>query len=220
MRLDPSHGRPNLMVDSGSRHGSAGYSMDWWLAIIVLAVAAVAYAYREHTRHRRRLAALFASLSEKYGGEVRPGTRLVLPQLRFEQDGGRYLVTAMANSGAHEGARGSFTFVDVELPADSGQQVRVERRAVGRATGPSAPGSVPAEGLHAFEDAFRIRAGDAASTVRFLEAPVREKLLASRLPRLEARVEGRKVSVHMDGVAASREALEELIEIASLLARS
>ncbi len=194
--------------------------MDWWLAITVFCAAAVAYAYREHTRHRRRLAALFASLADQYGGEVRPGSLLVLPQLRFEQDGGHYLVTAMANGGAHDGARGPFTFVDVELPSDSGQEIRVERRAVVRSADPSAPGTVPIEGLHAFEDAFRIRAGDAPATVRFLEAPVREKLMASRLPRLEARVEGQKVSVHMDGIAASREELEELIDIASLLARS
>jgi cbb3-type cytochrome oxidase subunit 3 len=194
--------------------------MDWWLAITVLFAAAVAYAYREHTRHRRRLAALFASLAEEHQGEVRPGSLLVLPQLRFAQDGKRFLVTAMANSGAHEGARGPFTLVDVELPADSGQQVRVERRAAGRTAEPGGPGAVPAEGLHGFEDAFRIRAGEAAATVRFLDAPVREKLMASRLPRLEARVEGRKVSVHMDGIAASREEIEELIEIASLLTRS
>ncbi len=194
--------------------------MDWWLAIMVLAAAAVAYAYREHTRHWRRLAALFASLADKYGGEVRPGSLLVLPQLRFEQDSGRYLVTAMANSGAHDGARGPFTFVDVELASNSGQEIRVERRAVGRPADPGAPGTVAIEGLQAFEDAFLIRAGDAAATVRFLEAPVREKLMASRLPRLEARVEGQKVSVHMDGIAASREEFEELIDIASLLARS
>jgi len=189
--------------------------MYWWLAITVLAATAVAYAYREHTRHWRRLAALFASLADEYGGEVRPGSLLVLPQLRFEQDGGRYLVTAMANSGAHDGARGPFTFVDVELPSDSRQAIRVERRAVGRPTDPSGPGTVPIEGLHAFGDAFRIRAGG-----RFLEAPLREKLMASRLPRLEARVEGQKVSVHMDGIAVSREELDELIDIASLLARS
>jgi len=193
--------------------------MDWWLAITILAAAAVAYAYREHTRHGRRLTALFASLADKYGGKVRPGSLLVFPQLRFEQDGGHYLVAAMANSGAHDGARGPFTFVDVELPSDSGQKIRVERRAVGRPADPRAPGTVPIEGLHAFEDVFRIR-GDAPATVRFLEAPVREKLMASRLPRLEARVEGQKVSVHMDGIAASREELEELIDIASLLARN
>jgi hypothetical protein len=194
--------------------------MDWWLAITVLAAAAVAYAYREHTRHWRRLTALFASLAEKYGGEVRPGSLLVLPQLRFEQDGGRYLVTAMANSGAHDGARGPYTFVDVELPWDSGQEIRVERRAAGRPADPSAPGTAPIEGLHAFEDVFRIRAGDAPATLRFLEAPVREKLMASRLRRLEARVEGQKVSVYMDGIAASCDELEELIDIASLFARS
>jgi len=144
----------------------------------------------------------------------------VLPQLRFEQDGGRYLVTAMANSGAHDGASGPFTLVNVELPSDSGQEIRVERRTVGRPADPSAPGTLPLEGLHAFEDAFRVRAGDAPATVRFLEAPVRERLMASCLPRLEARLEGQKVSVHMDGIAASHEELEELIDIASAIARS
>ena len=161
--------------------------MEWWLAITALAAAALGYAYREHTRHRRRLGTLFASIAEERGGRVRPGSLLVLPQLRFEQDDGRYLVTAMANSGAHDGARGPFTLVEVEL-------------------------------LRAFEEAFRIRAGDAPAAFRFLERPVREKLIASRLPRLEVRREGRKLSVHMDGIAASREEIEELIDIASLLA--
>ena len=194
--------------------------MDWWLTITVLVAAAVAYAYCEHTRHWRRLEALFASLADKHGGEVRPGSLLVLPQLRFERDGGRYLVTAMANSGAHDGASGPLTLVDVEMPSDSGQEIRVERRAVGRPADPSAPGTAPIAELHAFGDAFRVRAGGAQATARLLEAPVREKLMASRLPRLEARVEGQKVSVHMDGIAASREELEELIDIASLLVRS
>ena len=125
----------------------------------------------------------------------------MLPQLRFERDGGRYLVTAMANSGAHDGARGPFTLVDVEMPSDSGQEIRVERRTVGRPADPSAPGTVPIEELRAFGDAFRVRAGGAQATARLLEAPVREKLTASRLPRLEARVEGQKVSVRMDGIA-------------------
>jgi hypothetical protein len=163
--------------------------MEWWLAITALAVAALAYAYREHARHRRRLGPLFASIAEERGGRVTPGSLLVLPQLRFEQDGGRYLVTAMANSGAHDGERGPFTLVEVELP-------------------------------RAFEDAFRIRVGDAPATFRFLEARVREKLMASRLPRLEVRREGRRLRVHMDGIAASREEIEELIDIASRLARS
>ena len=43
--------------------------MNWWLAITVLAAAAMAYAYREHTRHSRQLATLFASLADKYGGK-------------------------------------------------------------------------------------------------------------------------------------------------------
>ena len=194
--------------------------MHWWLAITLLVAAAVAYAYRAHTGDRNRLTVLFASLAEKYGGEATPGSLLALPQLRFERNGQRYLVGAMPNSGAHEGASGPFTFVDVELPSDAGQEFRVERRGAGRAVAPSAPGAAAITGLQAFEDAFRIRARDPTAAVRLLEAPVREKLLASRLSRLEARVAGQKVSVHMAGIAASRDELEELIEIAALLARS
>lgn len=194
--------------------------MDWWLAITILVAAALAYGYREHTRGRRRLTALFASLAEGNDGQVKPGSLFVLPQLRFERGGGCYLVTAMASSGAHDGASGPFTLVAVELPSDRGQEVRVERRAAALPADPGARGSASTEGLRAFEDAFRIRPGGAPAAVRFLEAPVRQKLLASRLPGLEARVGGRKVSVHMDGITASREELEELIEIAALLARS
>ena len=194
--------------------------MFWWLVITVVVAAAVAFAYREHTRHARRLTALFAALAEQYGGEVRPSSVLVLPQLRFERDGGRYLVSAMPNSGAHEGSSGPFTFVDVELPSDTGHKIRVERRRAAGSGDSSAPGAAPITGLQAFEDVFRIRADDPMATVRFLEAPVREKLLASRLSGLEARVVGPKVGVHMDGIAESHEVLEELIDIAALLVRS
>lgn len=146
--------------------------MHWGLAIAALVAAALVYACRAHVRDRRRLTALFASLAARHGGEVRPGTWLVLPQLRFERDGRHYLVAAMPNSGAHEGASGPFTFVDVELPADIAPRI-----------------------------------------------PLREELSGSRLTQLEARVEGRKVSVHMYGIATSSDQLEELIEIAARLAR-
>lgn len=194
--------------------------MYWWLAITVFVAAALAYAYREHARDRRRLTALFASLADTFGGEVTPGTLLVLPQLRFEREGGRYLVAAMPNNGAHEGASGPFTLVDVELPSDTGQEIRVERKAARPAVDPVALGAAPITGLQAFEEAFRIRTEDRTAAARFLEAPIREKLLASRLARLEARVEGRKVQVYMDGIAESIEELQELIDIAALLARN
>jgi hypothetical protein len=194
--------------------------MHWWIAITLLVASAMAYAYHSHRRDGRDLTALFAPLAVKYGGDVRPASLLVLPQLRFEHDGGRYLVTAMPNNGAHEGASGPFTFVDVELPSDTGQKIRVERRGAGRCVDPTLPGAAPITGLQAFEDAFRIRAGNPTTALHFLEAPVRRKLLESRLPRLEARVEGQKVSVHMDGIAESREEVEELIDIAALLVRN
>ena len=69
------------------------------LGIAALVAGALAFACREHRRDGRRLTALFSALAAKYGGEVRPGYWLVLPQLRFERDGGRYLVAAMASSG-------------------------------------------------------------------------------------------------------------------------
>ena len=194
--------------------------MHWWIAIALLVGSAMAYAYYSHRRDGRHLMELFALLAEQYGGDVRPTSLLVLPQLRFEHDGGRYLVTAMPNNGAHEGASGPFTFVDVELPSDTGQKIRVERRGAGRSVDPTAPGAAPITELQAFEDAFRIRAGNPTAALHFLEEPVQRKLLASRLPRLEVRVEGQKVSVQMGGIAESREEVEELIDIAALLARS
>ena len=148
--------------------------MDWWFVIGILAAAALAYAYREHTSQRRQLETWLASIAEGVRGEITPGSWLVLPQLRFERDGAHYLVAAMANSGAHAGASGPFTFVEVALPTD--------------------PGAT-----------FRER--------------TREKLRESRLPNLELRLQDRKLSVHMDGIASSREELEALIETASLLAR-
>jgi hypothetical protein len=63
----------------------------------------------------------------------------------------------------------------------------------------------------------------AAATVAdtgLFDERTRARLLESRLPNLELRLEGRKLSVHMDGIASSREELEELIEIASLGVRA
>ncbi len=38
------------------------------------------------------------------------------------------------------------------------------------------------------------------------------------MPRLEARVEGQRISVHIEGIAKSKADLEELIDVATLLA--
>jgi hypothetical protein len=193
----------------------------WWIAIAALLAAALTWAWRAHTRDARELAALFGPLADEQGGELRAGSLLALPQLRFEGEGRRWLVSALASSGAHEGASGPFTFVDVERVEAAGPSVRVERRRppdAGVDAGPAAEGA-PRTPLEDFERSFRIRAPDPAAALGRLGPALRERLLASRLPGLEVRLEGGRASVHMDGIAASRAEIDELIEIARLLVR-
>ncbi len=133
-------------------------------------------------------------------------------------DNRHYLVAAMATSGA-EGSR-PFTFVDLDLPFDTGQKIRVKRR-TGPAKGPidaAAHGSPPTSGLKEFDQAFRVEASNQVFASALFELPVRQKLLGLRMPHLEIRVEAQKIRVDMDGIAKSEADLEELIEIASLLA--
>jgi hypothetical protein len=160
--------------------------MAWWLLITALVVGALAFAYREHRRDGRRLTALFSTLAAKYGGEVRPGSWLVLPQLRFERDGGRYLVAAMASSGAHEGGSGSFTFVEVELPAERLQDVRVE------GSDPAAASSLPAA----------VRAALPASPVSRLEAVGRKVRVEMR--GIVRSAEDLEQLIHIAGLLARR----------------
>ena len=146
---------------------------------------------------------------------------LALPQLRFELDSRRFLVTAMATSGRDGGP---FTLVDLDLPFDTGRKVRVRRRDANPATGANrlidaiAPGRRPATGHMEFDQAFRIECSDQAFASHVLDSRVRQKLLNSRLPRLDARVDGPKISVHIDGIAKSAADLDALIDLAVLLA--
>ena len=105
--------------------------MTWGLIIAAVIVAALIYGYREHGKDSRHLAKLFAALAAKYRGQVKRASFLALPQLRFERDGRSVLVGALATSGqvaaGSSGYSGPFTFVDLELPIDSGQKIRAER---------------------------------------------------------------------------------------------
>ncbi len=113
-----------------------------------------------------------------------------------------------------------FTFVDVDLPFDTGAELRVERSAdpAERLLDAVTPGRHPTTGHEAFDQAFRITGRDQAFASRLLDAPVRQELLTSRLPRLALRVAGRKILVDMDGYATAQAEVEALIGIAVLLA--
>jgi hypothetical protein len=154
---------------------------------------------------------------------VRRASLLALPQLRIKRDGRAVLVGALATSGhasaGSSGHSGPFTFVDLELPYDSGQKLRAERAAgidhhAGRLVDAVVPDLYPKTGHEAFDEAFRIAGDDPAFAIRLFGPEVRERLLASRLPRLEVRVAGRKIGVHIDGIAKSQGELQEMIEIA------
>ena len=202
--------------------------MSWWIVITAFIAAALAYGYWDHTKDSRHLTKLFARLAEKYQGKVKKANLLALPQFRFDMNGRRFLVTAMATSGhvvaGSSGYRGPFTFVDLSLPFNLGQKVRVERSDSNLASSASRliaavmPGKRPATGHMEFDEAFRIEWSDQTFASRLLDVRVRQKLLDSRLPHLDARVDGETISVHMDGIAKSVSDLEELIDIAVLLA--
>ena len=194
--------------------------MDWWIIITLIIAGALAYGYWDHTRQRRHLGKLFALLAAKYRGEVKPGNLLVFPQLRFQIDGRRYLVAAMATDGSDAGESGPFTFVDVDLPFDTGRKIRVKRSTGGakRLMEAIGSGGRPTTGHREFDEAFRIEGSDQIFASSLLELPVREKLLGSRARRLDVKVQGKKISVQRDGITESTADLEELIDIAGLLA--
>ncbi len=66
--------------------------MYWWLIISSIIVVALVYAYRDQQSKNRLLTEVYTLLAEKYQGEVKPGSLLAFPQLRFEMDGRGFLV--------------------------------------------------------------------------------------------------------------------------------
>ena len=206
--------------------------MIWWSVIPAVIVAALAYAYWEHGKQGRRLTRLFAPLAASHGGEVKAATLLALPQLGFERDGRKYLVGAMASGGpnvsgtaSRPGFNGPFTFADIELPFDTGHELRILRtdkldRGVDTVVNSVAGSYRPTSGDEAFDRAFRIQANDQAFVDRVLAARLRDKLLCSRQQRLEVALTGTKISVHIDEYVKSAGDLDEMIEIATLLAEN
>jgi hypothetical protein len=201
-----------------------GVVMDWWLIILALIAAALTYGYWEHTSQSRYLTRFFALLAERHQGEVKRASPLVLPQLRFETNGRRFLVTAMATSGTvaagASGYSGPFTFVDLQLPFDTARETQIVRAsgAGDQLLDLVLPGAQVSTGDADFDAAFRISGRDKTFAPLLLDETVRQKLLNSHLPRLDIRVAGQKIAVHMDGIAQSLAELEELIEISALLA--
>ena len=216
--------RPSALTFRSDRRR---FALFWALAIAGFIAAALAYAYWVHRSDSRRLTALLTPFARRHDGELRPASLLYLPQLRFEQKGRRFLVMAMPNSGfgpAGGSAHGPFTFTDLELPYDIGYQVRIQRgdpkltsNGV-RILDPFTKVSRPETGDAAFDEAFRITGTGQVFAARLLDPDLRARLLASGLPRLELRLEGTQISVHMDGIARSEAEIAELIEIAGLLA--
>jgi hypothetical protein len=130
----------------------------------------------------------------------------------------------MATSGhvaaGTSGYTGPFTFIDLQLPFDTARETQIVRSSgVGDQVLDSVlPGEQVSTGDAAFDTAFRIRGRDKAFAQHLLDETVRRKLLNSHLPRLDIRVAGQNIIVHMDGIAQSLVELEELIEISILLA--
>ena len=104
------------------------------------------------------------------------GSFLALPRLRFEMNDRRYLVSAMASSGAIGRVRGPFTFVEVDLPFDTGQRLLLERgmsveRAVDRLVDTVTPGTQATTGDKEFDSAYGIKGGDQSLISALLCAP-------------------------------------------------
>ena len=131
--------------------------MDWSILIALTIVAALAYGYWDHTRQRRHLGKSFAVLAARYRGQATPGNLLLLPQLRFERNGCRYLVAALATHGSDSGESGPFTFVDLELPFDTGREIHVRRSTGGgkRLMDPLGPGGIQRPGTRNSMRPFR-----------------------------------------------------------------
>jgi len=197
--------------------------MYWWLGITTMIIAALAYGYWDHTIQSRNLAEIFARLSAKYGGDVKGATVLILPQFRFELHDRRFLVTAMPTSGqgtaGTTGYTGPFTFVILELPFDTAQKIQIVRNAgiVDQVVATWSLKQVTV-GDEDFDIAFRLRGSDSKFATILLDETVRQRLLNSHLPGLDIRVDSNKISVHMNGFAKTQFEIEELIEIAILIA--
>ncbi len=197
--------------------------MEWWLGIAAVVAGALGYGYWEHTRESRRLTAIFARLSDQLGGRVVRASLLTLPQLHVDQDGAKLMVTAMPTSGqvaaGTTGYTGPFTFADLTLPHDSAMNLQILRihGIVDEITKTlSLRGCTTGDA--AFDAAFRLLSDDCSSAKKCVGADIRHRLVESSLEGLDIRINGRKISVHMNGFVQTQGEIEELIGIATRLA--
>ena len=75
-------------------------------------------------------------------------------------------------------------------------------------------------GDDAFDGVFQIRSGSELFVRRVLDSRLRQKLLASPHRRLEVTLKDAKISVHVDDYVKSAADLDDMIEIAALLANN
>ncbi|MGI9413962.1 MAG: hypothetical protein ACR2PM_09845, partial [Hyphomicrobiales bacterium] len=181
------------------------------------------HGYGEHTRDSRRLDRLLRGFAKTHGGRITRKKFLTLPRFRFQRDGRNAWLGAMATAGPPADP-GPFTSLDLELPHDTGQHLRIERTSSGvmgcaaRVADMVLATHNPATGDARFDKAFRITGPDHALAARLLDANIREKLLASPAPQLDLQVAGPTVSVHRNGIAATQDELEEMVAVATLVA--
>ena len=180
----------------------------------------------------RRLATLFAPLAAANSGDVKAATVLALPVLRFERDGRRYVVGAMASGGplvsgtaSRPGFNGPFTFANLELPFDTGQELRIQRsdkldRGISRTIASVTNGQRPTSGDDEFDNMYLIKTRDQAFARLTLDPPLRKKLIDSPHQCLEVALNGAKISVHIHDYANSPSDLDEMIDIATRLANN
>ena len=199
--------------------------MAWWQFLTLGLVLVLFYAYWGYRRDCRRLCAALAPLAQRHQGAVTAGRLFTLPQLRFSLEGRPLLATAMASSGAIGKARGPFTFVEITLEQDSGQEILIEGRSplhragerLAESFGPEGPWY---SGDADFDQAFAVKGGDGAFLTALLDGPLREGLLNARLPDLEMRLQGRRASVHCDGIVDHPAVFEEMIVLCRRLAQN
>ena len=194
------------------------------LTIGVIIAAALVHGYCEHTRESRQLDGVFKGFARVHGGRVTRRKFFALPKFRFEWSGRNAWIGAMANAGATAPDQGPFTYLDLELPRDTGQHLRIERAdtsVLGYASHVAdmvTGANNPATGDDRFDKAFRITSPDHAFAAQVLDADIREKLLASPVPQLDLQVAGPTVSIHREGIASSQTELEEMVAVAALVA--
>jgi hypothetical protein len=217
-------------LDLSFAHGVK--ALIWWIIIPAVAVAALAYAFWDHRNQSNRLVTLFTPIAEAYGGSVKPATVLALPQLRFEHEGRNYFIGAMANAGnrvsgsaSRPGFTGAFSFANVEIEHDTGQDMNILRtdrldRAAIRVIGSVSNSTLTTSGDTAFDKAFRIKSNDRAFAKHILTQELRQMLLNSPQQRLEVALKGPKISVHIDDYVKSAAQLDEMIGIVTLLAEN